>query len=264
MKWILTLCTYSALFILQAQTQLNQKIFLAEGVFKSAIDPLEQIYYINKNKQLIKISNLQDRKYVYSDLMIDHSTTVNVQNPFKTALYKKDVGDLMILDSRLTLTSKTNLFDLGYFAVTAFTLALDNKCLWIFDEDRQQIIKLDQQFKEIYTSANLSQILSSKIRPIEILEKENLLYLLDTVQGVFIFDNVGNYVKNYPIAHAEKIWLINGELYFYRQGQIWKYDTLLFEEIPQYQTIDYHSVSFCRDFILGINTQGQLYKLLWN
>ncbi len=248
---------------LWAQDIFGEKVFLAGNVISTAIDPLQQIYFINQNKQLIKLSSIQDREYVYSDLMIDANTSIHAQNAFKVILYKKDVGDLLILDNRLTLTAKLNFFDLGYFAVSGMTMSNDNKHIWIFDEERQQIIKLDPQYRQVYQSNNMTQVLPARIHPTQIIEQENKLYLLDKKSGVYLFDNVGNFIKQYPIEHAEHIWVLSGQIYFYRAGQIWQYDIRLFEEIPLYKTADYKSIDLCRDFILGITPEGDLYRFPW-
>lgn len=262
-NWWLTYILMACGQWLWAQDTLNGKKLLAENVISTAIDPLQQIYFINQNKQLIKLSSIQDKEYVYSDLMIDANTSIHAQNAFKVILYKKDVGDLIVLDNRLTVTARLNFFDLGYFAVSGMTMSNDNHSIWLFDEERQQIIKLDQQNRQVYQSNNLTQVLPARIHPVQIIEQENKLYLLDKKQGIYIFDNTGNFIKQFPIEQADRIWVLSGQIYFYRAGQIWQYDLRLFEEIPLYKTDDYKSIDLCRDFILGITSEGNLYRFGW-
>lgn len=245
------------------ELSIDSGILISEDVLSTAIDPLQQIYYINKNRQVVKLSSTQNKEYSYSNLMIDDHTSIHVQNAFKVALYKMNVGDFLMLDNRLNLTAKTNFFDLGYFAVSATSVSTDNKYVWLFDEDLQRLVKLDQKFKEIYRSNNLTQSLNQSIHPEQIIEKKNKLYLLDKEKGVYIFDNVGNYIKRYPIKNADKIWLIADQLYFYRTGELWLYDNMLFEEVPQYSLPHYTSIDLCKDFILGITQDGKLYKHNW-
>jgi len=259
--YILSIFIWSSAFA--QELPIDNRTLISEDVLSTAIDPLHQIYYINKDRQVVKVSNTQNRDYSYSNLMIDDNTSIHVQNAFKVALYKMNVGDFLMLDNRLNLTAQTNFFDLGYFAVSATAVSTDNKYIWLFDQDMQRLIKLDQKFKEVYRSNNLTQAIDQSIQPEQIIEKKNKLYLLDKEKGVYIFDNVGNYIKRYPIEHADKIWLISNQLYFYRTGQLWLYDHLLFEEIPQYSLPHYTSIDLCKDFILGITQDGKLYKYLW-
>lgn len=260
--WILYLLL-SYFTIVTAQNQQEQNQRLATDVYSVSIDPLQQIYYINKDKQLIKLSSIQEKTYVYSDLMIDESTQIYTQNPFKVMLYKKDVGDVIILDNRLTMNSKINLYNLGYFSVSSITYSMDNQSILLFDTYRQQIIKLDQQNKEIFQSVNMAQLLQERISPVQIKEFENKLYLLDTTLGIYIFDQLGTYIKHIPIQNAENFWIISKQIFFYRDQQIWLYNTELFEEIPQYHLEDYTNISLCRDFILGITPQKELYQINW-
>lgn len=236
---------------------------IAEQVYCVAIDPLHQIYYINAQKQLVKLSSLQEKEYVYSDLMIDDQTQIITQNPFKIILFKKDIGDIIVLDNRLNVTVKTNLFDLGYFSVSGLTFSIDNQYIWIFDVERQQLVKLDQQYKPVYHSNNLTQVLSQKIQPHQLLVFENSIYLLDQNSGIYLFDNVGNYSKKIPILHAEKMWVIANKIYFFREGQIWFYDPLLFEEMPFYSLPRYEQVELTRNFILGISKDKELHQFHW-
>ena len=185
-NWILFI-TFSYFSVVFAKELQVERTLLASDVYSVSIDPLQQIYYINKNKQLIKLSDIQDKKYVYSDLMIDQSTSIYTQNPFKVMLYKKDVGDVIILDNRLTKNSKINLFNLGYFSVSSIAYSIDNQSIILFDNYRQQIIKLDQQNKEVYQSVNMTQLLQKRISPTQIKEFENKIYLLDTLFGIYIF-----------------------------------------------------------------------------
>jgi hypothetical protein len=133
----------------------------------------------------------------------------------------------------------------------------------LFDTYRQQIIKLDQQNKEVFQSVNLTQLLQRRISPTQIKEFENKLYLLDPETGIYLFDQLGTYIKNIPIENVENFWIISKQIYFYRDQQIWLYNSELFEENPQYRLEDYTNISLCRDFILGITPQNELYQIEW-
>ncbi len=261
-QWIL-LITFSYFTVVFSQNIKEERKLLAIDVYSVSIDPLQQIYYINKDKQLIKLSSIQDKTYVYSDLMIDQNTQILTQNPFKAMLYKKDVGDVIILDNHLTKNSKINLYNLGYFSVSSINYSMDNQSILLFDTYRQQIIKLDQQNKEVYQSVNMTQLLQKRISPIQIKEFENKLYLLDPATGIYIFDQLGTYIKNLPIENIENFWIVSKQIYFYRNQQIWLYNAELFEEIPQYNLDDYTNISLSRDFILGITPQKELYQINW-
>lgn len=241
----------------------DSRTLIAEDVWSTVIDPLHQVYYTNKQKQAIKLSSIQDREYIYSDLMLDDHAVILAQNAFKSAIYNRNTGDFVMLDNRFSPTGKTNFFDLGYFGITAAAVSTDNKTIWIFDEDMQRLVQLDHQFKEIHRSNNLTQSLQRSIKPSQIVEKTNKIYLLDYKTGLYIFDNLGNYIKMYPIEQAHKVWVISERIYFFRAGQIWVYDSLLFEESALYALPEYSEVDLCKEFILGITPQGKLYQLPW-
>jgi|GEM_PF-4454175 len=248
----------------KAQDTLARKKVVNDLVLTAALDPLNQIYYINNQRQLVKLAPSQDKQFLYTDLFVDARTVIQSHNPFKILLYKKDVGDLAVLDNRLTLTGKINLFDLGYFDVSCISSANDNQSIWLFDQARQQLFRLDQQYKESFASPVMPQLLGTDIHPVYVIETEGKVYLLDPKKGLFIFDNVGNFSKQLPITRANRIWIFGNQIYYYHSGQIWMYDTLLMEERPAYTLEGYSDISLCRDFILGLTPEKELFRIEWN
>ncbi|MCO5247489.1 MAG: hypothetical protein M9887_00850 [Chitinophagales bacterium] len=240
---------------------LNDKTLVDKNVVTASIDPLGQIFYINQSKQLIKLSKLQESPYIYSDLTINRNSRLITDNTFKTILYKKDIGDFLLLDNRLKLLSKSNFYDLGFFAVDALAISNDQKNIWIFDSQRQQLIQLNQQYDISYQSNNFTQYLSQQLQAVQITEEKQHVYLLDKIHGLYVFDNTAVFVKRLPIENADRFWLINNQIYFYRENTLWKYDTLLFEETPVLQLDKiYTSIDINRDYLIALTENGDLYR----
>lgn len=247
---------------LYAQDLARKKV-TEDLVFTGGLDNLNQIYYINNKRQLIKLVPSQNREYLYTDLFIDKQTLIYVHNPLKILLYKKDVGTLVTLDSRLNMTGKINLFDLGYYDVSALSVANDNQSVWLFDKASQQLIRLDQQYRQVFFSPVMPQQVGFDLHPVYITETEGRVYLVDEAKGVFIFDNFGNYSRQLPLEGLRKIWVFGTRILYYQDGKVWQYDMLLMEKAPLMNIPGYTDIWLSKEHILGLNSQGELFSITW-
>jgi hypothetical protein len=234
-----------------------------DKVLVAALDPLHQVYYINDKRQLYKLVPSQNREYLYTDLFVDQQTVIQAQNPFKVLLYKKDVGTLVTLDSRLNQTARINLFDLGYFDVSAVATANDNQSIWLFDKASQQLVRLDQNNRQTFFSPVMPQQIGHELDPVYITETESKVYVVDPSKGVFIFDNIGNYFKKLPVEGIRKIWVFGPRMLYYFEGKIRQYDLLMMEDKVVLDLEGYADVFLSREFILALKGNGELYRLPW-
>lgn len=242
---------------------LSRKKVTEDLVFTGGLDNLNQIYYINNKRQLFKLVPSQNRDYLYTDLFIDKQTVIYVHNPLKILLYKKDIGTLVTLDSRLNMTGKINLFDLGYYDVSALSVANDNQSVWLFDKASQQLIRLDQQYRQVFFSPVMPQQVGFDLNPVYITETEGRVYLVDEAKGVFIFDNFGNYSRQLPLEGLRKIWVFGTRILYYQDGKVWQYDMLLMEKAPLMNIPGYTDIWLSKEHILGLNPQGELFSITW-
>lgn len=256
----LILILLSSVFSLKAQ---DNQLVTTDKVLNAAIDPLQQIYYLNSQRQLVKLATTQDKTFLYTAIFLNKNIVLNVQNPFKVLLYKQDMGELITLDTRMTVTGTVNLFDLGYYDISALSSASNLQNIWLFDRARQQLILLDQQNKESFVTPVMPQLIGTSLSPVFVAEIEAKVYLVDPSKGIFIFDNLGNYFKQLPITGIQKIWVIGPKMYYFTEGQLWEYDLMMMESAPLLTLKEFSEVQLCKDFILGLNAEGQLFKMNW-
>jgi hypothetical protein len=245
-----------------SQDENRQKV-TEEKVLVAALDQMHQIYYINGQRQLYKLVPAQNRNYLYTDLFVDRQTILFVQNALKILLYKKDIGALVTLDSRLNMTGKINLFDLGYYDVTTLATANDNQSIWLFDKASQQLVRLDQQYKQTFISPVMPQQIGFDLNPVYITETEGKVYLVDYEKGVFIFDNFGNFFRQIPLSGLRKIWIFGSRILYYQDDQIWQYDLLMMEKAVLAHLPGYKDIYLSKEFILGLNSEGDLFTIPW-
>ena len=83
-----------------------------------------------------------------------------------------------------------------------------------------------------------------------------MLYLVDHKNGIYIFDNQGNYIKNIPIENARNVKVIDNKIYYTKDSSIYSYDNLTFSETRYTQTPDLKNIQIGKTIICGVNKAG--------
>ena len=111
---------------------------------------------------------------------------------------------------------------IGYAYETAY--ASDNN-LWIFDQSDLSVKKIDLINNYLHTEISLSLFIHTgewDIKQIE--EYQNRLYLYNSNQEVYVFDNLGNYIKNLEIKPSCKFWFEDDSMIYTQERKIYSYN----------------------------------------
>jgi hypothetical protein len=192
----------------------------------------------------------------YGSIYINEHTDIISVNGFKTILFSPDFGKIIQLDNRLRELDIIDAYNLGTYIITCVGTSYDNNYLWLFDSGSQRLIKLDKDHSPIFTSNTLSMLIGKKINPRQIIESGILLYLVDHKNGIYIFDNQGNYIKNIPIENARNVKVIDNKIYYTKDSSIYSYDNLTFSETRYTQTPDLKNIQIGKTIICGVNKEG--------
>ena len=192
----------------------------------------------------------------YGSIYINDHTDIISINGFKTILFSPDFGKIIQLDNRLRELDIIDAYNLGTYIITCVGTSYDNNYLWLFDAGSQRLIKLDKDHTPIYTSNTLSLLIGQKINPRQIIEYGILLYLIDHKNGIFIFDNQGNYIKNIPIENARNVKVIDNKIYYTKDNCIYSYDNLTFLETRYTETPDLKNIQIGKTIVCGVNKDG--------
>ncbi|MDB5227143.1 MAG: hypothetical protein JWN78_1336 [Bacteroidota bacterium] len=192
----------------------------------------------------------------YGSIYINDRTQIISVNGFKTILFSPDYGKIIQLDNRLKEIDVIDALNLGTYIITCVGASYDNNFLWIWDSGNQRLVKLDKDHKPVFTSNTLSLFVGKKINPIQIVESGILLYLVDDRNGIFIFDNQGNYIKNIPIQNTKNLKIIEGKIYYFKDNCIYGYDNMTFVETRYTETPDLKNIQIGKTIIAGMNKDG--------
>lgn len=192
----------------------------------------------------------------YGSIYINEHTEIISITGFKTILYSPDFGKIIQLDNRFKEIDVIDVFNLGTYLITCVGTSYDNNFLWLWDDATQRLIKMDKDQKPIFESNNLSLWTGKTIHPIQITEVGIQLFVLDTTQGIFIFDNQGNFIKNIPIYAIQDLKIYENQLFYYKEQCIYSYQQLTFSEIKYTQTPKLENIQLGKSILCGINQMG--------
>jgi hypothetical protein len=151
---------------------------------------------------------------VYSPPLPGHTAQLEAWNTTKILVFYDDRQELVLLDRFLAPIAKLSLLDYFDGMVRTATLAPDDR-YWLLNESDLTLRQLDATSGR-FTITTPLDILIGRSRPDFrfLREYQNNLYLVDNKNGVYVFDNLGNYRKKLPFPGLTTLGFRSDELYY--------------------------------------------------
>jgi len=170
----------------------------------AAIDNLDNLYIISSSGKIKKFtpsgdSVVYDQVKSYGKLF-----SLDVSNPLKMLLLYKDYAKVVILDRFFAPESVLDLKRFSILQPSAVGLSYDNN-IWVFDEYDNKLKKIDEQGNLLLETPDFRSIFNIHIDPQKIISDHKLVYLADTANGVFVFDNYGAFKKRIDVKNWQSI-----------------------------------------------------------
>ncbi|RDV15099.1 hypothetical protein DXT99_10520 [Pontibacter diazotrophicus] len=183
------------------------------------------LYVLDPMHNLLRLDSLGQPLDTFSPPTRGRISNIEAWSPMKILLFYEDRQTLLLLDRFLRPISSTDLRDINYEGIArAATLSSDDS-FWLFDETNLTLSKLDLRLRKVTVETPLNLILDRERFDVrQLREYQNMLYLLDFNNGIYVFDNLGNYKKSIPFKGLSYIAFRGNELYFVQDGQLIFYD----------------------------------------
>lgn len=179
-------------------------------------DALGNIYVVN-TEGLFKYDATGVLLYTYSDRAKGSISEVDVSDPMKILVFHKNFGNVVWLDNKLSPTlTPVSLEALGYGNSGPVASSYQGGC-WVYDPASLQLIRVDNTRKSVQFSGNLHELTGDDINPQSLTESGNWLYLTDTLQGIYVFDQFATFIKKIPVKQV-KYYFVSGEQLIYLSG----------------------------------------------
>jgi hypothetical protein len=209
-----------------AQSQELQLVheWKVQEVVDATSDYSGNLYVSNEQGIISKYDKNGQLLLSYSGSVISPIYSIDVSHTTKIFGFYRENQSYLILDRFLNPLHEAILNNsiAGYATETAY--AADNN-LWIFDQSDLSIKKINLLNNALITVISISLVIGEddwNIQQIE--EYQNRLYLFNASKDVYIFDNLGNYIKKPGIKPECNFWF-NGEFLVYiEQAAIYKFN----------------------------------------
>ncbi|MCH7535047.1 MAG: hypothetical protein IH948_04785 [Bacteroidetes bacterium] len=164
-------------------------------------------------------------EFQYSDKSLSSVTSIDLTNPLKILVFYKDLSKIVLVDNTLSRYSNDiylDDYDLGQCILVCTSF---NNGIWLYDQLTFQLVRLDQNLKNVTETSNIVQLIGHDIAPNFMIEDSDWLYINDPENGILVFDIYGSYFKTIPIKGLSTfqikdhniIYMMEQKLYMYHQ-----------------------------------------------
>lgn len=214
---ILSSCSPKTIFI-PNDPATGQKYDIATQSQIVEIDNLGKVFVVDQRNVITNYKQDNTKLYEYANKRTGLVSTLDVSNPLKVLAFYDDFNRIKILDNTL---SEINDIDLNatYQDVSAAGMANDGN-VWIYDAVRFRLVKISENGNKLLESSNVNDFGISDVKINGIRDKGNYVVMVDPAKGIFIFDNLGQYVTRYEVRDGILSWQFDGGqiLYYTKTG----------------------------------------------
>lgn len=238
MRIIKTISFIIFCFIVQAASAQTDSSFVLVKTFSGdivnvAIDNLDNIYLTSSTGQIKKLSPSGDSLAIYNQVRnFGQPFSIDVSNPMKILLFYKNFSSIVVLDRFLSVRATIDLRKQNILQPTAVGLSYDNN-IWIFDEYDSKLKRIDEQGNLLSETSDLRIAINQSISPQRILNDNKTVYLADTANGIFVFDNYGTFRRKVPVTKWQSLEVFQNHIVSIQNGSISIYDPATFVERKQ-------------------------------
>ncbi len=185
-----------------------------------SIDQSDNIYISDVKGNVYKFGSNLNKPLVYSPDKPAKITFLETWQGLRIFCFYRDIQEFALLN-RFLNSSENYLFDLPeiQFAVAA-TTSFDNN-LWILDQPSMSLLKYNISSNSIEFTKPLDLTFQKPFSEIILFrEYQNRIYLIDKQNGIFIFDNLGNFISNEKLKTSASISFFENYLYYLENGRL--------------------------------------------
>jgi hypothetical protein len=206
----------SLTFLVNAQVTLLKEIII-EGEFFTT-DQLGNIY-VSKGPSLTRLNNQGNMSGDFRSVLPGNISFVDASNPLQILLFYRDYNQIIFLDRNMTEKGATVfLNDLGIEnAELVCTSARGG--IWVLDWSSRHLNYFNQEFKLIFQTSLLGNLLDMDDTPSFMMETDGRLYISFPKTGIVFFDRSGSFESIFPILQVESFQKTSNSLLFFRENQ---------------------------------------------
>jgi hypothetical protein len=187
------------------------------------IDPLGYQIWFEKDA-VYKMDTTGKLMFQQSVKAYGQITDMDVINPMKYLVFFREQQMIGFFDNTFSpYHQKTRLSDLdvSYATLVCYSMQFDR--FWVFDQDNSKLIVFNNLGKRTLETENLNGLLGLQ-EPVQMLERNGMLYLVDEHRGVYIFDMFGALINFVEVPDIEWIQVDVNNFYYILDKQYCMYN----------------------------------------
>lgn len=189
--------------------------------------------YVVKKDQITKYYPNGDSVATQSFKWLGTITAIDAANSLRLILFYRDLNQFVVLDNTLSMQGEPiKLENAGLQFATLLCQSPNNQNFWIYETEEFRLLRLDRNFIIINNSGNLTQIVDEDLNPDFMQECNNHLYLNNPEKGILVFDMFATYYKTIPLLHLHYFQVIDNDIFYLQEGQLYKYSDLDHISLP--------------------------------
>ncbi|MBN3520169.1 hypothetical protein JYB62_09150 [Algoriphagus lutimaris] len=185
-----------------------------------SMDTKDQIFISNSRGDIFQFNRTGEQLNLFSPTrqgrlhQLEAAWTVNIFS------FSADLQEYRILDRFLNLLSEKGFFQTEIQLAKAASLG-NNNIIWVWDESDLNLKILDYRRNLITQSQPLNLILNlENLNVLEIREFKNRLFMNVKNEGIFLFDNQGNFLKKINLQTDQRLCFYKEHLFWLEGGKI--------------------------------------------
>lgn len=207
-------------FLLEAQILKKDSIVTTATITAFSTDRSGNIFISLEGGTITKYSPELDSILSYSPQKNGEFSLLEAWHGFKIFGYRKNYQEFYIFDRFLTRDTRYDLDKTGGLFANLATFSSEQN-LWVIEESEFRLYKVNLKTNELILSVPLEQVIGPGDHNFTFIrEYQNLLFLADTNTGIYIFDNLGNYLKNMPVPGISQFSFKNKEILFIEHDKL--------------------------------------------
>lgn len=205
------------LFSSYGQSIATDTLFVKEEITAFSQDRTGNIFLTFKGGAITKFSPSMDSLISFSPEKLGDISLLEAWHGFQIFAFYEEFQEFVLLDRFLTRDTRYRLSESSTNYVDVCAISSDQN-LWIFEENQLRLIKLNLNIRAIDIEVPLEFVLDANEHNITFLrEYQNLVFLVDEYSGIYVLDNLGNFLRKID-APGIKNCSFKGDHLFYLQN----------------------------------------------
>ena len=193
----------------------------------ATVDNFGNVFLVTPKNEVLKFNPKGKFLWNYTNNNFGEITQLDVTDPLRVILYYAAYQQVVVLNNNLSEISKFS-FSINPEVQIGLIASVNNNGFWAYDQINRELRKLTNYFVDDIKSGNIYQRDGLNLQVDFMLTDDQNVYLNDTLEGIQIFDQYGNFIKS-ALIYPKKGFEVNGNMiYFFDEEKLMGYNTLSF------------------------------------